>query len=330
MLRTALVWLILAFTVRAAAAACNGEDLAPTMAPDDRAAIDAAISAVPYARGNAWLAQRGDARLFLVGTYHLGDPRHDAVLERIAHALDEATVVLVEAGPDEMEKLKSEMTRRPDLLFTTSGPTLPERLDETDWQMLVDAMRERGVPAVLASKMRPWYVSMMLGIPPCAMAEIGAGSSGLDARIIARAEARGIPLRALEPYDTIFGLFDAVPPEKQLDMIRATLAMSEQAEDYAATLTEAYFAEDVRLSWELGRLAAYDLPGMTRDEVDGDLVLMEESLVNRRNHAWLPVLEAAAEEGPAFAAFGAMHLSGEEGVLALLEREGFTIERQPF
>jgi len=45
-----------------------------------------------------------------------------------------------------------------------------------------------------------------------------------------------------------------------------------------------------------------------------------------RNRAWIPVLTQAASEGPAFAAFGALHLSGAEGVLNLLKAEGFTLE----
>lgn len=50
----------------------------------------------------------------------------------------------------------------------------------------------------------------------------------------------------------------------------------------------------------------------------------------RRNRAWIPVIEAAAGEGPVFAALGALHLSGADGVLALLQRKGFAIERLPF
>ena len=45
-----------------------------------------------------------------------------------------------------------------------------------------------------------------------------------------------------------------------------------------------------------------------------------------RNRAWIPVLTGAASKGPVFAAFGALHLSGQDGVLNLLQREGFTLE----
>lgn len=329
MIRTALLCLLLVLPGRIAAASCAGTDLWPTLPVADRAAIEAVVDDLAYPRGNFWRATRGEELVHLVGTYHFDDPRHDAIAERLAPVIAASRAVLVEAGPEEQEKLKSDMTRRPDRLFLVSGPTLPERLEKADWQALAAAMQARGIPAFMASKMQPWYVSMMLAIPPCAMTGMAEGVRGLDERIISLARARQVPVRALEPYDTVFGLFDAMGPEAQLDMILTTLAMGDQAEDYSATLTAAYFREDVRVTWELGRRAAYGLQGKTPESVDADMAAMEEALIFRRNRSWLPVIEAAAAEGPAFVAFGALHLSGRDGVLALLEREGFTLERLP-
>lgn len=330
MIRTAVLCLVLSLSAAAAEAACVGQDLLPGLDPADRAEIDAAVDALPFGRGNHWRATRGMEVVHLVGTYHFDDPRHDTVMERLAPEIDAAATVLVEAGPEEMAALKTEMARRPDRLFAISGPTLPERLEEADWQALSAAMQARGVPGFMAAKMQPWYVSMLLGIPPCAMEDLSADRQGLDTRVIARAETKDIPVHALEPYDTVFSLFDSMTPEDQIDLIHTTLAMVDEAEDYTATLTAAYFAEDVRATWELGRLAAEALPGETPESVAADLARIEELLMARRNRNWIPVIEAAAEEGPVFAAFGALHLSGQDGVLALLEREGFALERLPF
>jgi uncharacterized protein YbaP (TraB family) len=60
---------------------------------------------------------------------------------------------------------------------------------------------------------------------------------------------------------------------------------------------------------------SYDMPGYTRAEVDAEFAKMEQILIADRNRAWIPVLTGAAQEGPVFAAFGALHLSGEAGVL---------------
>ncbi|WP_347312734.1 TraB/GumN family protein [Defluviimonas sp. SAOS-178_SWC] len=330
MIRATLLCLLLVLPGRIADAACAGTDLWPTLPDADRAVIEAAVDSIPYPRGNFWRATRGGEVVHLVGTYHFDDPRHDAIAERLAPIIASAETLLVEAGPEEQERLKSEMARRPDRLFLVSGPTLPEQLEKADWQALASAMQARGIPAFMASKMQPWYVSMMLGVPPCAMTELGQGAHGLDQRVIEMAEAAEIPVRALEPYDTVFGLFDTMAPKAQIDMILTTLAMGDRAEDYSATLTAAYFNEDVRITWELGRLAAYAMPGATTESVDADMAEMEEALMNRRNRSWLPVIEAASAQGPTFVAFGALHLSGQDGVLALMERAGFTVERLTF
>lgn len=330
MIRTAVLCLFLAFPGAAADAACAGTDLLPTLDAATRDSITTAIDAIPHSRGNHWRATRGSEVVHLLGTYHFDDPRHDAIMARLAPEIEGAGVVLVEAGPDEVAALQAEMARRPDRLFSASGPTLPERLPDADWKALSAAMQARGIPAFMAAKMQPWYVSMLLGIPPCAMEDVASDPNGLDARVISFATEKGIPVKALEPFDTVFTLFDSMSPADQIELIRTTLAVVDEAEDYTATLTASYFAEDVRVSWELGRITARSLPGQTPEKVDADLARMEELLMSRRNRSWIPAIEAAAAEGPVFAAFGALHLSGTDGVLALLEREGFTVERLPF
>jgi uncharacterized protein len=81
--------------------------------------------------------------------------------------------------------------------------------------------------------------------------------------------------------------------------------------------------------WEFLRDESYALPGYTRDQIDAEFAAMEEVLMSARNRAWIPVLTDAAAEGPVFAAFGALHLAGQDGVLNLLQREGFTLEELP-
>jgi uncharacterized protein len=112
-------------------------------------------------------------------------------------------------------------------------------------------------------------------------------------------------------------------------MIDATLAVDDRAEDYSATLADSYFAGESRMIWEYMRDESYALPGYTRDQIDAEFARMEEALMITRNRAWIPVLTEAATRGPVFAAFGALHLSGEEGVLNLLQEEGFTLEQLP-
>lgn len=334
-MRAVLAGVVMAWAAAAAPALaeCVGSNLFDTMPSEQRAEIEAAVEGVPFHQGILWRATKAGQEMTLVGTYHFGDPRHDPMLDRLAPLIRQADAVFVEAGPEEERRLTDALSSDPTLMVDPAGPTLPERLDDRDWQALAAAMAERGMPAVMTAKLRPWYVAMMLGISPCMMKQMAEGDAqGLDHRIIEQAGSMEVPVRALEPWDTVFTLFSHLSPGQEIEMIRASLPAAAHADDYAVTLTEAYFAGDVWAIWEFGRFDAYRNSGLTREQVDQQMDLAQEHLMERRNEAWIAPLTAgasdAADRGKGIlAAFGALHLPGEGGVLRLLEQDGWTIER---
>ncbi|WP_101341081.1 TraB/GumN family protein [Cereibacter azotoformans] len=308
----------------AAQAACTGTDLIAALPPEARERVEAEAAAQPYATGNFWRATRDGRQVVIAGTYHLADPRHAASLERLRPLIAEASALLVEAGPEEEARLKEAMARDPSLMIS-DGPTLPEVLSEEEWQTLSDALRARGVPPVLASKFQPWYASMTLALPPCAV-EAAKNPDGLDRLAMRAAGDAGVPVRSLEPWNTVFDLFAELTPEEQLAMIRTALPLEDRVEDLAVTLADRYFAGQSRLVWEYMRIEAHDMPGYTPEAADAEFARMEQTLISRRNHGWLPVIEEAAAKGPVVVAVGALHLPGQEGVLELLDRAGYRIE----
>jgi uncharacterized protein YbaP (TraB family) len=323
-MRRLLAALCLALSAAPAHAVCTGADMIAALPEAERAALEAAADAVPFARGNLWQATREGQTVTLVGTYHLDDPRLAPLVQAVRPALDGATRLLVEAGPEEEAALKARIAAEPSLIVNTDGPTLPESLPPEIWQRLSEAMAERGIPGFMAAKFRPWYLSMMLSVPPCALAEM-TEPNGLDRQLIDLALTRGLPVQALEPYDTALHIFDELPQEDQLSMIISSLAMEERSEDMSATLTARYFDGQSRLIWEFMRAETLKLPGYTPEQVEREFATMEEAMMNARNRSWIPVIEAAAAEGPVLAAFGALHLAGDEGVLNLLAQKGWTI-----
>ena len=311
-----------------ALAQCAGTNLFAEMDPERLERLTAAADAVPFPRGNYWRATRGDEAITIIGTYHFDDPRHQPTLDVIAPQIAAASTVLVEAGPEEEAALLDLMAREPGRMMIVEGPTLLERLPPDPWQALSDALARRGIPGFMAAKFQPWYVTVMLAIPPCAITMM-EDVKGLDGMVIDTALAAGIPVRGLEPFDTVFTIFDSMTEAEMIAMIEATLAVDDRAEDYSATLADSYFAGESRMIWEYMRDESYALPGYARDQIDAEFARMEEVLMNARNRAWIPVLLDAAADGPVFAAFGALHLSGEEGVLNLLLQEGFTLQELP-
>ncbi|WP_426032817.1 TraB/GumN family protein [Cypionkella sp. TWP1-2-1b2] len=320
-----IVIALLAITAPALAE-CKGQNLIADLSPQAQTALRAEAAKQPFAVGNLWLATKGAEKITLVGTYHFDDPRHATTLAALAPVLAKAKVLLVEAGPKEQESLKARMADDPSLIVNTDGPTLAEVLAPEDWQHLRAAASARGVPSFMVAKFRPWYVSVLLAMPPCSM-DLAAMPEGLDSQLIKAASARDLPVEALEPYDTLFSIFGGMSQPEQIDMITSALALEDKSADMAVTLADAYFAEEGRLIWEFSKLQSLQLPGFTPERVEREFAVMEKLMMNDRNQSWIPVITAAAAKGPVLVAFGALHLSGDQGVLKLLQDDGYTITR---
>ncbi|SHE89088.1 hypothetical protein SAMN05444339_102362 [Loktanella atrilutea] len=313
-----------------AQALCTGPDIRARLSDADRAAVASAVATMPFAQGLFYRATRDDTAVTVIGTMHIYDPRLDALADRAAPHVAASDLLLVEAGPEEEAALTHAMATDRSLIFLPDGPTLPERLDDTTWQALVSALNARGVPAVIASQMQPWYVGMMLAIPPCAMSELSAGKKGLDGMIVAQAQAADLPVQALEPWQTLFDILRADPLDQQIDQLRLALSPSDLQAEMFASMMDSYFAERIGELWEVSRVAAHLLPDVDRAAADALFTASERQLLFDRNADWITVIDAAAEDHDRLTvAVGAAHLQGIHGLLKLLAQDGWIVTRLP-
>ena len=308
-----------------ARAECTGANMIDALGPDQRAELAAAVAAQPYNSGNLWRAEKPGSRIDLVGTLHLYDPRMDQMMVQIGPLVDAADLVLVEAGREEIAALQKAVATRPDLLYRPDGPTLPEQLTKAEWKKLSEELWSRGMPPFLAAKFQPWYVSMLLSVPACAASQMAEGAKGLDELVMQRADASGVPIKALEPFDTLFQAFDALAEMDQIEILRTALALAQDANDQFATLLDSYFSGQHRQIWEFTRMQARAIPGTDPVKGAADFAQMEQALLTGRTVPWMDVLLPAAKGRHVVVAVGAAHLSGEQGLLYLLARNGWTL-----
>ncbi len=139
------------------------------------------------------------------------------------------------------------------------------------------------------------------------------------------AKTRGLPIRALEPADTVFNIFNGMSRADQLGLLNTALAGVTDADDGQVTLANAYFRGETRLMWEFAAWETAHLPDIAPEEAARQQAMMGKALISDRNRAWVPVIEKAAAGGPVLVAFGALHLSGKAGVLELLAEDGWKV-----
>lgn len=309
-------------------AACTGDSFLAQLSDADQAEVAATTAATPFSEGLTWELTRDGKTLTVVGTMHVYDDRLAPLRDRVAEAVRTADLLLVEATAEEERAMQEAFAASPDLYLITDGPTLPDLLDPPIWDKVKEAASDRGIPGFMVAQMQPWYLSLTLGIPACAIAELAAGMRGLDHMLIAEAEAADVSLQALESWTTLIDTLSDSTQEEQIAALQLSLIdRADQRALYVAML-DAYFAEQTATVWTIGEIAGRTLTDLTAEEAAAQMAETQEILLTRRNRAWIPVIEAAAAGHDAIVvAAGAAHLPGEEGILALLADTGWSIAR---
>ncbi len=328
MFRAALT-VFISLSALPAFALCSGESYLNQLAEAQRIEIADAVAATPNNTGLIWTATKGDTTLTIVGTMHVFDARLDAIRARMTPAIASADLMMVEATAAEEAAMQEAFINNPDLYLINDGPTLPELLTPETWAKVEQAATDRGLPSFFVAKFQPWYLSLMLAAPACAMAEIASGKRGLDHMLIADAEASGVPLQALESWETLINIMTDGTQQEQIDLLQLGLIDAADQQSLFVAMLDAYFSEQVARVWEVSQIAARELTGMSEEDAAAQMLETQELLLDQRNLNWLPVItDAATTHDNIVIAVGAAHLPGELGVIELLKSEGWALERQ--
>ncbi|MGX9355435.1 TraB/GumN family protein [Roseobacteraceae bacterium S113] len=321
MLKTTLLTFALVAAPALAWAQCTGTDIRADLSDEMRDEIAAAVAQEPNPTGNFWRATKDGRTITLVGTVHIDDPRLDPIARNLNDEISAADVVFLEMTEREQDALQSRLATDVGMIMLAQG-SLIDMLPAARWEQLKASAEERGIPGMMAARMQPWYLSLVLAMPPCVLAD--GQPEGLDAMIEDTAAASQVPTQALEPYDTLFTLFAEEPMQTQLDFLAASVMDTETSENMLATTLNSYFEGGHAELWHLSRIMARDLIDLPQETLDTLFDELEEALLVERNKAWIaPLTGAAGDE--VFAAFGAAHLFGANGIIALLQAEGYDV-----
>jgi uncharacterized protein YbaP (TraB family) len=160
----------------------------------------------------------------------------------------------------------------------------------------------------------------LFGIPPSEIRREAAGQKELDEALQNFALKEGIAVAWLERPEDITRFLSGLPDADQVAMLRVTLKQVPRIEEIYEDIRIAYLAGDLdRLHAMSAELAAGE------DARLNDL--FERELVDARNERMVAAMMNHLAGGRVFVAVGALHLSGETGILRLLERAGWRVRR---
>jgi uncharacterized protein YbaP (TraB family) len=260
-----------------------------------------------------WKAERGETRVYLAGSIHA--LREDAypLPQPIQSAFDEVEVLMFEIDVDDMTQAAIKMMAAGTL---EEGRTLEEVVGPETWFELKVHAGPLGLDPAFFSGMKPWMAALTLAA--FELTKHGyLATAGLDTYLSQKADEAGKDRLALETAAFQVSLFADLTPEQSLEFLRHTLA------DLETVIPE---MERLYLDWRSGKVEPLQellLEGFN------EFPAVFKRMVVDRNRAWMPkITELLDGDRDAMVVVGSMHLVGDEGLIALLRQQGYTVAQQ--
>lgn len=249
---------------------------------------------------------------YLFGTIHSEDKRVLDLPDVVQETFAQSTRLVLEMNMDDIDMLAVV-----EKLFLPDDENLAVMLGKEDFQRLFMALSRHGVMVNMAMRLKPWVAMMILSFPE------SEGGDYLDLYLEKQAKAKDVPVYGLETVDEQFNVFEKFSLDEQLVMLRGTLDEVEQMPQFLETMHTLYLARDLDGIQKLSE-------DLLHSEDPNEEALMQrlwKRLLDDRNHVMLARMQAHLAAGNAFVAVGALHLVDTQGLVVMLQQQGYTVSK---
>jgi uncharacterized protein YbaP (TraB family) len=271
-------------------------------------AIVAALPSSGPVHGLLWeIGSPDSSPSYLFGTIHSEDPGVIGLAPTVERAFAGCRQVILEVNLDADAMVAGSMA-----MLLTDGRRLSEIVGKPLFEQTATALRTRGIPDAVTEHMKPWAAATALSMP---VPETGRV---LDVVLFQRAQQAGKPLHGLETIAEQLEVFDGLPLEDQVGLLRDAVEQVTGLDAMLAELLAAYKRQDLA-----AMIAINEAAMATGDQrLAGEF---QRRLIVDRNHRMAKRMEPWLQQGGAFVAVGALHLPGEQGLVSLLRQRGYSV-----
>jgi uncharacterized protein len=242
---------------------------------------------------------------YLFGTIHLICKEDFFMPEVVKQKFAGANNVFLEMDMDD-PAMQMDMLK---LAMLPPGESL-KKLFGTDYNIVDSFFKKNSTyPLAMFNQFKPMMIMSLLYLEmlPCQTQE------SYEQSFIAMAKAAGKDIQGLETMEDQMKVFDDIPDSTEVKNIVKMI------KDYDAQVKQ--FADMVKVYKE------QNVTKLHKDVTSSpDMMDAEDALLTKRNNNWIPVMSKSMKEAPSFFAVGAAHLAGENGVIHLLRKAGYTVK----
>lgn len=264
----------------------------------------------------------GDNPSYLFGSIHLADESILTLPDIVIEAIDEVDVIYTEIKMDQETQIKSAQ-----LSMLPSGQTLDDLLSQDVASRLDSYLRTKGLSSSAYAPYKVWVVTVNIALLD--ELENLLENPSLDQYIWSLATSKGKDTAGLETIEAQIDIFDSLSLEEQIDMLNDTLDALEEYANSGESITD-----DMKDAYIEGDLEVLqDLMFSDFEENDPLYAKFKSLILTDRNYNMTQHITQLITDNPSnqyFFTIGAGHYYGDDGLIELLEDEGFTITRVQF
>ncbi len=242
---------------------------------------------------------------YLYGTIHILPKDKFELSNSLKRAFDASTTIAMEVDLDMSGAEKIALAQK---VMLPDGKTLKDFMSAPDYTQLkmycLDSLKWNESKFERSSKLKPMFFSSLL------IQESMSNMASYEMEFNKMAKKKKKETIGLETIEFQLGLFDQLPMQTQVDMLKKDYHSDMKSYD---TLLACYLKEDLET---LGKLMAEETSAFPE---------FNDILLVQRNKSWIAPMRAQMQKESTFFGVGAAHLSGPDGVVALLRAQGFTV-----
>jgi uncharacterized protein YbaP (TraB family) len=164
--------------------------------------------------------------------------------------------------------------------------------------------------------MRPWLAAMTLDVVPLQQAGIDP-NSGVEAILTAEFKKNNRPVQGFETVSKQFHFFADLPAKTEVDYLNLSIDDFPKEREQFKQLVEAWYRGDQDA-----------LDRLVNEEWRQEHPETYEVLLAKRNLYFAQRIEELVKgQGTSFVAIGAGHYVGQDGIIALLSKDGLQVQR---
>lgn len=264
------------------------------------------VEEVKHSQGMLWkIAKEGKETSYLFGTIHVSDVEITTLPNAVDKSLQDTDQFVMEALPD-----AKQMTELSKAMFFNDGQLLSTFVDAPVYEKTKEILASYHLGADAVSVMKPWAAFLIMNYPP-------DPGEPLDMVLLSLAQQNGAAVAGLETLTEQGDIFSQLNMEEQVALLTDTVCHYDLVETDFVAMKSFYLERDLAGLYNYAqRYSTDDKPVYQK---------LMKKLIDDRNHMMADRMQVMLEKGNAFIAIGAMHLPGKEGVLSLLEKQGYSV-----